>query len=73
MQLKSSELLNQQIIKHYYKTLGTSVINSPMSPPSLGGCSFDNEFVTCAEMISHLALVKCVMKNKFKNNDILSL
>ena len=29
------KLLNQQIRKCYYKTLGTSVINSPMSPPFL--------------------------------------
>ena len=32
---KSQKLLNQQIGKHYYKTLGTSEINSPMTPPSL--------------------------------------
>ena len=31
----SQKLLGQRIIKRYYKTLGTSVINSPMSPPSL--------------------------------------
>ena len=30
------DCLNQQIRKSYYKTLGTSVINSPMSPPSFG-------------------------------------
>ena len=30
--LQSPKLLNQQIRKRYYKTLGTSVINSPMFP-----------------------------------------
>ena len=29
------KLLSQQIRKRYYKTSGTSVINSPMSPPLL--------------------------------------
>ncbi len=33
--INSPKLLSQQIRKKYYKTLGTSVINSPMSPPSL--------------------------------------
>ena len=29
------KLLSQRIRKRYNKTLGTSVLNSPMSPPSL--------------------------------------
>ena len=29
-------MLSQRIRKCYYKTLGTSMIQSPMSPPSLG-------------------------------------
>ena len=29
-------MLSQRIRKRYYNTLGTSVIISPMSPPSLG-------------------------------------
>ena len=33
-------LLRKRIRKRYYKTLGTSVINSPMSPPSLIFISF---------------------------------
>ena len=33
--VKSTKLLSQGIRKRYYKTLGTSVINRPMSPPSL--------------------------------------
>ena len=33
--LKSPKLFNKQIRKRYYKTLGTSVIKSPMSPSSL--------------------------------------
>ena len=33
--LKSPKLLSQRIINRYYKNLGTSVINSQMSPPSL--------------------------------------
>ena len=33
---KSPKLLSQRIRKRYCKTLRTSVINSPMSPPSLG-------------------------------------
>ena len=33
---KSPKLLTQRIRKLYYKTLGTSVLNSPMSP-SLSG------------------------------------
>ena len=33
--LKSPKFLSQQIRKCYYKTLGTSVINSPLSPLSL--------------------------------------
>ena len=32
---KSPKLLIQRIRKHHYETLGTSVINSPLSPPSL--------------------------------------
>ena len=32
---KFPKLLSQQIRKHLYKTLGTSVINSPISPLSL--------------------------------------
>ena len=35
IQLKSPKLLSQSIRKNYYKTLGTNVINSSMSPPSL--------------------------------------
>ena len=35
IQCKSPKFLSQQIRKTYYKTLGTSVINSPISPPSL--------------------------------------
>ena len=35
IKLKFPKLLSQQIRKHYYKTLGRSRINSPMSPPSL--------------------------------------
>ena len=35
IQWKSPKLLSQRIRKRYYKTYGTSVINSPMSPPSL--------------------------------------
>ena len=30
----SPQLLSRLIRKRYYKTLGTSLINSPMSPPS---------------------------------------
>ena len=33
--LKSPKLLRQRIRKRYFKNLGTSVINSQMSPPSL--------------------------------------
>ena len=33
--IKVPKLLNQQIRKCYNKTLGTTVINSQMSPPSL--------------------------------------
>ena len=33
--LKSPKMLSQQIRKRNYKTLGTSAINSSMSPPSL--------------------------------------
>ena len=32
---KSPKLLSQQIKKHYYKTLVTNAINSPLSPLSL--------------------------------------
>ena len=35
IQVKSPKLLSQRIRKHYDKTLGTSLINSQMSPPSL--------------------------------------
>ena len=35
IQWKSPKLLSQQLRKRFCKTLGTSVINSPMSPPSL--------------------------------------
>ena len=35
IQWKSLKLLSQRIRKRYYKTLGTSVTKSPMSPPSL--------------------------------------
>ena len=33
--VKAAKLVSQRIGKRYCKTLGTSVINSPMSPPSL--------------------------------------
>ena len=33
IQLKFPNLLSQRMRKHYNKTIGTSVINSPMSPP----------------------------------------
>ena len=32
---KSPKLLSQRIRKHYYKTFGICVLNSPMSPPFL--------------------------------------
>ena len=35
VQYMSQRLLGQRIRKRYFKTLGTSVIKSPMSPPSL--------------------------------------
>ena len=35
MTFKSPKLSRQWIRKRYYKTIRTSVINSPMSPPSL--------------------------------------
>ena len=31
------KMLNQRIRKRYYKTLGTSIIKSPMSPPPQKG------------------------------------
>ena len=34
--IKSPKLLSQRMRKPYYKTFGTSVINSQMAPPSLG-------------------------------------
>ena len=34
---KSQKIFGQRIGKRYYKTLGTSVINSPLSPLSLSG------------------------------------
>ena len=35
IQQGSSKLMSQRLRKRHYKTLGTSVINSPMSPSSL--------------------------------------
>ncbi len=35
IQCKSLKLLSQKINKLYYKNLGTSVMKSPLSPPSL--------------------------------------
>ena len=35
--LNSPKLLSQRIRKHYYKTLGNSVINSTLSP--ISGCN----------------------------------
>ena len=35
---------SQHIPKHHNKTLGTSVINSPMFPPSLGAINFYKGF-----------------------------
>ena len=40
---KFPKLLSKRIRKRYYKTLGTSVTNSPMFPPSMGILS------SCAE------------------------
>ena len=40
LQKKSPKLLRQQNKKKRYKILETSVINSPMSPPSLHNSSF---------------------------------
>ena len=34
-------MLSQQARKHYYKTLGNSVINSPLSPLSLSGKDYN--------------------------------
>ena len=42
---KSSRLLSQQIGKRYYKTLGNSVMNSPLSPLSLDGQITRSEFL----------------------------
>ncbi len=36
---KPIKIESQQIRQCYYKTWGTSAINSPMSPPSLGAAS----------------------------------
>ena len=47
IQLKSPKLLSQLIRKRYYKTLGTSVINSPM--PSLLWTRL--KFADCKELI----------------------
>ena len=38
IQQESPKLSSQQIRKRYYNTLGTSLINSPMLPPSMTGC-----------------------------------
>ena len=40
--IKKTQLLRQRIRKRYFKTLETSVINSPISPPSLNNntCEF---------------------------------
>ena len=37
--IKVPKVAAQQIRKHYYKTLGTSIMNSPMSPSSLQSIS----------------------------------
>ena len=43
--IKVPKLLSQQIRKRYYKTLGTSVIKIPMSPPSPSQQSPANVFL----------------------------
>ena len=45
--LKSLKLLSQQIRKRYYKTLVTSVINSPIYPPPL----LDNNILSKLSLI----------------------
>ena len=53
IQLKSQKLLSQQIGKRHYKTLGTSVINTPMSPPSLICIRITYTYINCIPRISH--------------------
>ena len=43
--LKSPKLISQRIRKCYYKTLGTSVINSPMSPSSMNSTLASKEWI----------------------------
>ena len=54
-------MLSQWIIKRYYKTLGTRVINSSMSPPSLlihsVGCSIDPYIFVSYPVLSWLELI----------------
>ena len=44
--LQSPKLLSNPIRKYYYKTLGTSVTNSPMSPPTLTWIASTQYFLT---------------------------
>ena len=51
IKLKSSRIISQRVWKRYYETLGTSVINSQLSPPSptfFGHCYYDVwQVITC--------------------------
>ena len=53
--LKSPKLLSQRIRKRYYKTLGTGVINSPMTPPSLRKVSHVNMWIRCEELVNKMS------------------
>ena len=62
---KFLKFLSQQIRKPYYKTLGTSVVNtnSPMSPPSLGFTTLCNGrfYVNLNTMIPGRSLQFCFL------------
>ena len=52
--IKSSKLLGQQIRKHYYKTLGTIVINILMSPPSLLNTTILSEWAMLLHILEQI-------------------
>ena len=63
IQLKFPNLLSQRMRKHYNKTIGTSVINSPMSPPpSLQFHISRTELFTTAFIYSRMLIAQSTTK-----------
>ena len=55
--MKVPKVVKQRISKHYYKTLGTRVINSPMSPPFLLNTYLYQQFNLLFRLVSPIRIL----------------